>query len=122
MARPSQALRQRRESQRPTLARTAAARPGGAKNTTPQESGDRYLWTQQAILDKHKGCPPSLRVHLYTNHFRINDSPESLPYTSPMKELLQHIRDKTVPYNMLDELYMQNLQFYDGRFPGTMRV
>jgi transcription factor SPT20 len=115
-ARPSQALRQRRESQRPTLARTTTAKANNMENGILKEDVRRYVYTQQDILAKFKGNQPSLRVHLHANHFRINDSQESLSYASPMKELLQHIRDKTVPHNMLDELYMQNIPFYDSMF------
>src|SRR4051812_36047653 len=113
-ARPSQALRQRRESQRPTLARTSTAKANHMENGVVKEDVKRYVYTQQDVLAKFKGCQPSLRIHLHANHFRINDSQESLSYASPMKELLQHIRDKTVPHNMLDELYMQYIPFYDG--------
>jgi transcription factor SPT20 len=113
VARPSQALRQRRESQRPSLGRTSAAK-ANARESVGKEDAKRYLWTQQDILAKFKGSPPSLRVHLHANHFRLNDSQESISYASPLKELLQHIRDKTIPHNMLDELYMQGIPFYDS--------
>lgn len=116
-ARPSQALRLRRESQRPTLARTSAAKADAVENDAAKANMNRYVWKQEDILAKFNGRPPSLRVHLYANHFRINDSQESLSYASPMKELLQHIREKTVPHNMLDELYSYNTPFYDGAFP-----
>ena len=111
-ARPSQALRLRRESQRPNLARTA--KPGTMEDGAAKEDPKRFVTTQQDILAKFKGQPPSLRVYLYANHFRINDSQDSLGYASPMKELLLHIREKTVPHNMLDELYALNVPFYDS--------
>jgi transcription factor SPT20 len=116
-ARPSQALRQRRESQRPSLPRASAAKATPMENGPAKEDMNRYVWTQEAILDKFKGSPPSLRIHLHKNHFRINDSQESLSYASPMKELIQHLKEKTVPHNMLDELYMQGIPFYDSVFP-----
>jgi transcription factor SPT20 len=112
VARPSQALRQRRESQRPSLARSSTAKANNMDNAVKDTK--RFVTTQQDILAKFKGCQPSLRVYLHANHFRLNDSQESLSYASPMKELLQHIRDKTVPHNMLDELYMQGIPFYDS--------
>jgi transcription factor SPT20 len=87
---------------------------------------NRYVWTQEDVLAKFKGCRPSLQVHLYANHFRLNDSQESLSYASPMKELLHHIREKTVPHNMLDEFYMADIPFYDSvflqRFPCAQRL
>ena len=52
------------------------------------------VYTQQDILARHKGKPPSLRVYLHPKHFRLNDSQETLSYASPMRELLQAIKDK----------------------------
>jgi transcription factor SPT20 len=64
-----------------------------------------------------KGKPPSLKVYLHQNHFRLNDSQESLSYASPMKELLVHIRNKTVPHNMLEEFYAAGIPFYNSMTP-----
>lgn len=116
-ARPAQALRLRRESQRPSLARSTTAKANNMENGVAKEGPRRYVYTQQDILAKFKGSQPSLRVHLHTNHFRLNDSQESLSYASPMRELLQHIREKTIPHNMLDEFYASGVPFYDGKKP-----
>ena len=72
------------------------------------------VYTQQDILAKHKGKPPSLRVYLHPKHFRLNDSQETLSYASPMRELLQAIKDKQVPHNMVEELYEFNTPWYDN--------
>ncbi|KAF2247033.1 hypothetical protein BU26DRAFT_520312 [Trematosphaeria pertusa] len=111
--RPSQALRQRRESQRPSVAKSSA-RQNNMENGAPKEDARRFVYTQQDVLAKFKGQPPSLRVSLHQNHFRLNDSQETLSYASPMRELLQHIRDKTVPHNMLEDFYALGIQFYDN--------
>ena len=108
-ARPSQALRQRRESQRPKIATKPTM-----DNAQVKEEERRYVTAQPDILRKFNGRPPSLRVHMYAQHFRINDSQETLPYASPMRELLEHIRKKTVPHNMLEELHEMGTPFYDG--------
>ncbi|KAF2735626.1 hypothetical protein EJ04DRAFT_190028 [Polyplosphaeria fusca] len=120
-ARPSQALRQRRESQRPSLARTATAKTNNMENGTAKEDTKRFVHTQQDILAKFKNRPPSLRVYLHQNHFRLNDSQESLAYASPMKELLYHIKNRTVPHNMLDEFYSAGIPFYDSK-PRTQSL
>lgn len=112
VARPSQALRQR--SQRPSLARTNVPKASTLEDTASKPGEVRFVWTQDDILAKFKGRNPSLRVHLYATHFRLNDSQESLSYGSPMTLLLQHIRFKTVPHSMLEELYMFDIPFYDG--------
>jgi transcription factor SPT20 len=53
-------------------------------------------------------------VYLHPKHFRINDSQETLSYASPMRELLQSIRDKQVPQNMVEELYEIGTPWYDN--------
>lgn len=113
VARPSQALRQRRESQRPGPTRANTKTAATEVSGSPKQE-KRYLTTAQDILRKFSGKPPSLRVYLYQNHFRINDAAESLSYASPLKELLQHIRDKTIPHNMLEEFYASGIPFYDN--------
>lgn len=131
-ARPMQALRVRRESQRPGPARTGP-RPPAMDDDSAKPDTKRYgmspptsiarplqalltsaVQKQADILARHKGKAPSLRVFLHPNHFRINDSQETLSYASPMKELLQAIRDKVVPHNMVEELYELNTPWYDG--------
>jgi transcription factor SPT20 len=112
VARPVQALRLRRESQRPSLARGSTAKANNMEN----------VYTQQDILAKFKGSPPSLRVYLHPNHFRINDSQETLSYASPMRELITHIREKTIPHNMLDEFYSNGIPFYDSEQPYLPRA
>ncbi|KAF1954723.1 hypothetical protein CC80DRAFT_114500 [Byssothecium circinans] len=112
-ARPSQALRQRRESQRPNAAK-ASTRLNTMDTAAPKEEVKRYKTTQQDVLAKFKGMPPSLRVSLHQNHFRLNDSQEMLNYAGPMREILQHIREKTVPHNMLEEFHDLGIPFYDN--------
>ncbi|KAJ4373253.1 hypothetical protein N0V83_003547 [Neocucurbitaria cava] len=112
-ARPPQALRLRRESQRPGVARTVT-RPANMEDEGVKQETRRYVYKQEDILAKHKGKPPSLRVHLHPKHFRINDSQETLSYASPMRELLQAIRDKVVPHNMTEDLYAIDTPWYDN--------
>ena len=119
-ARP-QALRQRRESHRPGLGRTSTAKAivnteisDTMDNGASQANQRPYVVTQSYILRKFNGKPPSFRVALHPTHFRINGSQDSLSYKSPMSELLTHIRSKTVPHNMLDEIYLKDIPFYDS--------
>jgi transcription factor SPT20 len=79
-----------------------------------QPANIRAVYTQQDILAKHKGKPPSLRVYMHPKHFRLNDSQETLSYVSPMRELLQAIRMKEVPHNMLEEFYEYDMPWYDN--------
>lgn len=133
-ARPTQALRVRRESQRPGVARVVtktnnmeddSAKPEPklygmpyAKPPLRQCARPRLtqcaVYKQEDILAKHRGKLPSMRIYLYPSHFRINDSQETLTYASPMKEILTALRDKTLPHNMMEELYANGTPFYDG--------
>ena len=74
----------------------------------------RVVSKPQYILAKHKGKPPSLRVYLHPNHFRLNDSQETLSYASPMRELLLSIRDKVIPHNMVEDLFAADTPWYDN--------
>ena len=132
VARPSQPPRLRRESQRPGVARTMTRQSNMEDEGVKQEDARKYgtspgprqkrahllthgaVYTQQDILARHKGKPPSLRVYLHPKHFRLNDSQETLSYASPMRELLQAIKDKEVPHNMVEELYEFNTPWYDN--------
>lgn len=69
---------------------------------------------QPYILRKFNGCRPSMAIHLHQTNFRINESQDPFSYTSPMKVLLEHLKKKTVPHEILEELYQYNVQFYDG--------
>ncbi|KAH8731626.1 Spt20 family-domain-containing protein [Phaeosphaeriaceae sp. PMI808] len=112
-ARPSQALRLRRESQRPGVAR-AAARSSNMEDEGAKQDTKRYVNTQQDILARHRGKPPSIRIFLHQKHFRINDSPDMLEYSSPMREILQHVKNKTIPHNMVEDFYATDMPFYDN--------
>jgi transcription factor SPT20 len=72
------------------------------------------VYTQQDILARHKGKPPSLRIFLHPKHFRINDSADMLDYSSPMREILQHVKHRTIPHNMAEDLYGADIPFYDN--------
>ncbi|KAF2828045.1 hypothetical protein CC86DRAFT_369205 [Ophiobolus disseminans] len=112
-ARPLQALRLRRESQRPGVARSAT-RPANMEDEGVKQDTRRFVYTQQDILARHKGKPPSLRIFLHPKHFRINDSADMLEYSSPMRELLQHVKNKTIPHNMVEDFYAVDVPFYDN--------
>ncbi|KAJ8116663.1 hypothetical protein OPT61_g1949 [Boeremia exigua] len=112
-ARPTQALRLRRESQRPGVARVVT-KSSNVEDDSSKPEPKLHVYTQEAILARHRGKLPSMRVYLYPNHFRINDSQETLTYASPMREILTALREKKLPHNMLEELYASGTPFYDG--------
>ncbi|KUJ21842.1 uncharacterized protein LY89DRAFT_577032 [Mollisia scopiformis] len=71
-----------------------------------------YVLTAEYILKKYRGHPPSLIIHLHPTHFRFDQQEGSFTYKSPMRMVLEHIRQRTVPHDLLE--FMQDVQFYDG--------
>lgn len=73
-----------------------------------------YVRDTDYILKKHSGKPPSMVIHLHDGYFRFDGQEGSFAYNSPMKEVLKHLREQTVPHNMLEELLRESVPFYDG--------
>ncbi|KAE8451490.1 hypothetical protein EG329_003563 [Mollisiaceae sp. DMI_Dod_QoI] len=71
-----------------------------------------YVMTDEHILKKNRGSPPSLIIHLHPTHFRFDQQEGSFSYKSPMKMVLEHIRQRTVPYELLE--FMEDVAFYEG--------
>lgn len=53
-------------------------------------------------------------LHLHPTHFRFDQQDGSFGYNSPMKVVLEHIKNQTVPHDMLEELFLSSVKFYDG--------
>lgn len=81
----------------------------------------QFLLVQTAahILQKYKDAPPSLILHLHPTHFRFEQQDGSFGYSSPMRVILEHIRSRTIPHDMLEELFSSNVKFYDGAHPSN---
>lgn len=129
-ARPAQALRQRRESQRPGIARvnTRATTVEAADSTPalPVPLGlstpsihitllmEEIVQTPDYILKKFSGKRPSLILHLHPTHFRFDQQDGSFSYNSSMRIILDHLKDGTVPHIMIEELLAADVPWYDG--------
>jgi hypothetical protein len=136
-ARPSQALRQRREPQRPGLARvstraTTVEASEVMPSVDPAEFGElsfgictvpycslltveRVVLTEDYILKKFNGNPPSLILHLHKTHFRFDQQDGNFSYNSEMRSFIEHLKNRTVPHEILEELFASGVKFYDGR-------
>ena len=91
----------------------------GADASAPASNKKRkltepYVRDSNYILRKHKGKSPSIVIHLHNTHFRFAGQEGSFAYDSPMKFVLEHLRKQTVPHEMLEELLMGNVSWYDG--------
>jgi hypothetical protein len=67
------------------------------------------------ILKKYAKSPPSLTIHLHPTHFRFDQQDGSFSYNSEMKVIIQHIRMGTVPHDILENLLLSGVRFYEGR-------
>jgi transcription factor SPT20 len=136
-ARPSQALRQRRESHRPGLARvstraTTVEASEVMPSVDPAEFGElsreahtpacsllltvgRAVLTEDYILKKFSGNPPSLILHLHKTHFRFDQQDGNFSYNSEMRSFIEHLKNRTVPHEILEELFASGVRFYDGK-------
>jgi transcription factor SPT20 len=70
--------------------------------------------TSDYILKKFRGHPPSLVLHLHPTHFRFQNQDGSFRYNSPMKVILEYIRARTVPHDMMEEFATAGVNFYEG--------
>lgn len=71
--------------------------------------------TTSYILRKYKKAPPSVILHLHPTHFRFDQQDGTFSYNSPMKFLLEHIKNETVPHDMMEELILGGVKFYEGQ-------
>lgn len=77
-------------------------------------ANSRIVKTDEYILKKYRGHPPSLIIHLHAAHFRFDQHEGSFSYKSPMKMLIEHLRLRTVPHDLFDFFATFNVPFYDG--------
>ncbi|CZS97336.1 hypothetical protein WAI453_008549 [Rhynchosporium graminicola] len=71
-----------------------------------------YIKTDEYILRKYRGCPPSLIVHMHPTHFRFDQQEGSFKYNSPMRVLIQHIRERTIPHDLVE--FFNDVPYYEG--------
>ncbi|GJD04531.1 hypothetical protein ColKHC_13356 [Colletotrichum higginsianum] len=73
-----------------------------------------YIVTDEYILKKYSGNPPSLVVHMHPTHFRFDQQDGIFPYKSPMRLFLEHLRMRTVPHDLLEYFSQAGVPFYEG--------
>ena len=104
----------RKDGQRPgeTQGRTRTGKDGQPR--PPKNRSEPYIKDQAHILKKYKGVAPSLTIHLHPTLFRFDQQDGSFSYNSPMRFVLEHLRDQTVPHDMIEELNQAGVKFYEG--------
>lgn len=71
--------------------------------------------TTSYVLKKYSKCQPSLIIHLHPTHFRFENQDGSFPYNSEMKVVIEHLKEGTVPHDMMEELVKGGVRFYEGK-------
>ncbi|KAH7342833.1 Spt20 family-domain-containing protein [Rhexocercosporidium sp. MPI-PUGE-AT-0058] len=71
-----------------------------------------YVKSDSYILKKYRGCPPSLVIHLHPNHFRFDQQEGSFTYKSPMRIVIEHLRDRTIPHDLVE--FFNDIPYYEG--------
>ncbi|KAL8945942.1 MAG: hypothetical protein Q9222_007594, partial [Ikaeria aurantiellina] len=109
----------RRDSQKPGELQMKPTRPSKSKITEnpldrQKRMAEPYVKSPKYILKKYKNKPPSLILHLHPTHFRFDQQDGSFSYTSPMKIILEHLRSQTVPHDLIEELNVSGVKFYEG--------
>jgi transcription factor SPT20 len=105
----------RRDPPRPSATKRAAPIEAAPEQAVKKRKlSEPYVRDSQYILRKHKGKPASMTIHLHPSHFRFENQDGSFAYDSPMRFILQHLKNNTVPHEILEELLSAKVQFYDG--------
>ncbi|KAG0648946.1 SAGA complex subunit spt20 [Hyphodiscus hymeniophilus] len=73
-----------------------------------------YIKTDDYILKRYRANRPSLVVHLHPTHFRFDQQEGSFGYKSPMRLLLEHLRLRTIPHDLMEFFTQNNIEFFEG--------
>lgn len=92
--------------------------PGGSTKVTVAEMGDDTAKSTSYIMRKYRKAPPSIILHLHPTHFRFDQQDGTFSYSSPMRFLLEHIKNETVPHDIVEELLLSGVKFYEGTRSG----
>ncbi|RFU27705.1 hypothetical protein B7463_g8631, partial [Scytalidium lignicola] len=73
-----------------------------------------YIQSDAYILKKYRGNPPSLIIHLHPTHFRFDQQEGSFSYKSPMRILIEHLKLRTIPHDLVEYFAQSGVPFYEG--------
>ena len=97
-----------------------------ASHAKPQDKGpmngehvdlkpkEPYVKDDKFILRKFRGKSPSLILHLHPTYFRFDQQDGTFSYNSEMRIIIEHLKARTVPHDLIEELLQSNVAFYDG--------
>lgn len=67
----------------------------------------------EELLGKYESSPPSFSIHLYPDHWTLNNGPKFL-YNSPVASFLDDIRAHRIPVDFIELFDSVHVPFYDG--------
>ncbi|KAL3424662.1 hypothetical protein PVAG01_03943 [Phlyctema vagabunda] len=73
-----------------------------------------YIQTDAYILKKFRGCQPSLIIHLHPTNFRFDQMEGSFSYRSPMRIMIDHLKERTIPHDLVEIFQQMNVRYYEG--------
>lgn len=91
---------------------------GGSVKGKLAELDDDTVKSTSYMMRKYRKVPPSVILHLHPTHFRFDQQDGTFSYSSPMRFLLEHIKNETVPHDIVEELLLSGVKFYEGTRSG----
>ncbi|KAL9056651.1 MAG: hypothetical protein Q9162_002822 [Coniocarpon cinnabarinum] len=79
-----------------------------------QKLKEPYVKDAAYILRKFRGKPPSLILHLHPTYFRFDQQDGTFSYNSEMRIIIENLKARTVPHDLIEELLQASVTFYDG--------
>ena len=67
------------------------------------------------ILKKFRNRPPSFTIHLHPTHFLFDEQDGIFSYDSPMRDVIQAIRDQEIRPELVEGFHAAGIKFYDSK-------
>lgn len=76
-------------------------------------TGYNITRSAEELLGKYEYSPPSFSIHLYPDHWTLNNGPKFL-YNSPVASFLDDVRAHRIPVDFIELFDSVHIPFYDG--------
>lgn len=76
-------------------------------------TGYNITRSAEELLGKYESSPPSFSIHLYPDHWTLNNGPKFL-YNSPVASFLDDVRAHRIPVDFIELFDSVHVPFYDG--------
>ncbi|KAG6334563.1 hypothetical protein ID866_4518, partial [Astraeus odoratus] len=76
-------------------------------------TGYNITRSAEELLDEYESSPPSFSIHLYPDHWTLNNGPK-FRYNNPVASFLDDVRAHRIPVDFLELFDSARVPFYDG--------